>query len=201
VFVPVLGLFSPTAPNVFSRPDIHTTFPSTLPPSVLLAVGLTSRLGAGEIDLSFPAVIALPGIVFAVLFYQFEIRRLAVPIGLASGPPLAVATGPSGGGSDAPAGAAGYSARRWQVGRSTLSPGGLAARRSDLSNRARTATGSASTGSASATATRRAGSSASTPSARRSSRARSRAGSPRELPCCRPWGTGTSPAIGARAVS
>ena len=44
-----------TAPQVFLQPFIYTTFLSTLPPLILLAVGLTFVIGAGEIDLSFPA--------------------------------------------------------------------------------------------------------------------------------------------------
>ena len=43
-----------TAPEVFLAPYIYTTFLSTLPPLILLAIGLTFVIGAGEIDLSLP---------------------------------------------------------------------------------------------------------------------------------------------------
>ena len=71
VFALLLGLFMYTAPQVFLAPNIYTTFLSTLPPLVLLAIGLTFVIGAGEIDLSFPSVIAFSGFVFAVLFKEY----------------------------------------------------------------------------------------------------------------------------------
>jgi simple sugar transport system permease protein len=52
---------------------------------ILLAVGLTFVIGAGEIDLSFPSVIAFSGFVFAVLFKEHELGWLAVAAALASG--------------------------------------------------------------------------------------------------------------------
>jgi simple sugar transport system permease protein len=68
VFFLLLLLFTRTAPMVFLQPNIYTTFLSTLPPLVLLAAGLTFIIGAGEIDLSFPSIIAFSGFVFALLF-------------------------------------------------------------------------------------------------------------------------------------
>jgi simple sugar transport system permease protein len=85
VFVCLLGLFMWTAPQVFLQPFIYTTFLSTLPPLMLLAVGLTFVIGAGEIDLSFPAIIAFSGFVFAVLFKEHDLGWIAVAAGLASG--------------------------------------------------------------------------------------------------------------------
>ena len=73
VFVLLLGLFMVTAPQVFLAPFIYTTFLSTLPPLILLAVGLTFVIGSGEIDLSFPAIIGFAGFVFAVLFKEYEL--------------------------------------------------------------------------------------------------------------------------------
>src|SRR5580704_11082201 len=85
VFLALLVLFMVTAPEVFLRPNIYTTFLSTLPPLVLLAIGLTFVIGAGEIDLCFPAVIGFSGFVFAVLFKEFQLGWLAVAAGLVSG--------------------------------------------------------------------------------------------------------------------
>ena len=84
VFALLLGLFMYTAPQVFLAPNIYTTFLSTLPPLVLLAIGLTFVIGAGEIDLSFPSVIAFSGFVFAVLFKEYELGWLAVVRGARS---------------------------------------------------------------------------------------------------------------------
>lgn len=85
VFALLLALFMYTAPEVFLAPFIYTTFLSTLPPLILLATGLTFVIGAGEIDLSFPSIIAFSGFVFAVLFKEYNLGWLAVVAGLASG--------------------------------------------------------------------------------------------------------------------
>lgn len=85
VFVLMMALFMYTAPEVFLAPFIYTTFLSTLPPLILLAVGLTFVIGAGEIDLSFPAIIAFSGFVFAFLFKEHDLGWIAVIAGLASG--------------------------------------------------------------------------------------------------------------------
>ncbi len=85
VFFALLALFMYMAPQVFLQPFIYTTFLSTLPPLLILAVGLTFVIGAGEIDLSFPAIISFSGFVFAVLFKEYELGWLAVIAALASG--------------------------------------------------------------------------------------------------------------------
>src|SRR5687768_16685879 len=85
VFVLLLGLFMVTAPGVFMAPNIYMTFLSTLPPLIFLSIGLTFVIGAGEIDLSFPSVIAFSGFVFAVLFKEHDLGWIAVVAALASG--------------------------------------------------------------------------------------------------------------------
>ena len=78
VFVLLLVLFMYPAPEVFLAPYIYTTFLSTLPPLILLAIGLTFVIGAGEIDLCFPSIIAFSGFVFAVLFKEYNLGWIAV---------------------------------------------------------------------------------------------------------------------------
>src|SRR6185295_173925 len=85
VFVMLLALFMYLAPQVFLHPFIYTTFLSTLPPLILLSIGLTFVIGAGEIDLSFPAVISFSGFVFAVLFKEYGLGWIAVIAGFLSG--------------------------------------------------------------------------------------------------------------------
>jgi len=85
VFVLLLSLFMTTAPQVFLAPFIYTTFLSTLPPLILLAIGLTFVIGAGEIDLSFPAIIGFAGFVFAILFKEYQLGWIAVLAGLGAG--------------------------------------------------------------------------------------------------------------------
>ncbi|MDP9137585.1 MAG: ABC transporter permease [Pseudomonadota bacterium] len=85
VFLALLVLFMFTAPTVFLAPNIYTTFLSTLPPLVLLALGLTFVIGAGEIDLCFPAIIGFSGFVFAILFKEYELGWIAVLAALGAG--------------------------------------------------------------------------------------------------------------------
>jgi simple sugar transport system permease protein len=93
VFVLLLGLFMVTAPGVFMAPHIYMTFLSTLPPLILLSIGLTFVIGAGEIDLSFPSVISFSGFVFAILFKEYQLGWLAVIIALLSGVLVGVVNG------------------------------------------------------------------------------------------------------------
>ena len=58
VFGLMLVFFMVRAPLVFLAPNIYMTFLSTLPPLMVLAIGLTFVIAAGEIDLSYPCIIA-----------------------------------------------------------------------------------------------------------------------------------------------
>jgi simple sugar transport system permease protein len=78
VFVVLLALFMWLAPEVFLQPFQYTTFMSTLPPIILLAVGLTFVIGAGEIDLCFPAILGVSGYVFAVIFQNGQTGLVAM---------------------------------------------------------------------------------------------------------------------------
>jgi simple sugar transport system permease protein len=89
VFLVVLVLFMYLAPEVFLRPFQYTTFLSTLPPIILLALGLTFVIGAGEIDLCFPAVIGFAGFTFAVIFKEGPAWVAAALAGESSGDWLA----------------------------------------------------------------------------------------------------------------
>ena len=86
VSILILGLFMITAPSVFLRPDIYTsTMLSTVPPLVLLAVGLTFVIGAGEIDLSFPSIIGFSGCTFAILFKLHGLGWIAILAAMVAG--------------------------------------------------------------------------------------------------------------------
>lgn len=85
VFVLMLAFFMWQAPSAFLAPNMYTTFLTTLPPLILLAIGLTFVIGAGEIDLSFPSVIAFSGFVFAVLFKEYNWGWFSVIAAIASG--------------------------------------------------------------------------------------------------------------------
>ncbi len=85
VFALMLAMFMAMAPLVFLAPNIYMTFLSTLPPLMVLAIGLTFVIAAGEIDLSFPSIIAFSGFVFAVLFKQYGLGPLAAIAAVLSG--------------------------------------------------------------------------------------------------------------------
>jgi simple sugar transport system permease protein len=69
------------------------TLLSTAPPLIVLATGLTFVIGAGEIDLSFPAVISFSGFVFAILFKDYHLGWIAVLAALVSGVLIGVING------------------------------------------------------------------------------------------------------------
>jgi simple sugar transport system permease protein len=81
----LLMLFMLTAPSTFLAPLIYTTFVSSAPPLIFLAIGLTFVIGAGEIDLSFPAIISFAGAIFAILFKEYQLSWLAVAAAIVAG--------------------------------------------------------------------------------------------------------------------
>jgi simple sugar transport system permease protein len=85
VFALMLALFMAMAPEVFLAPNIYVTFLSTLPPLMVLALGLTFVIAAGEIDLCFPSIIAFSGFVFALLFRDAHLGWIAVIAAVLSG--------------------------------------------------------------------------------------------------------------------
>ena len=76
------------APSVFTRPLIYISFLETVPPTLIAALGLTLVITAGEIDLSFPAVVSLSGFALSWGWKTFD-PAYGAWIGLA----LAVAAG------------------------------------------------------------------------------------------------------------
>jgi simple sugar transport system permease protein len=72
VLVVLYIVFIFTAPKVFLSHRIYMSFLQTVPPVLVCALGLTFVITAGEIDLSFPAVVAASGFVFARMFKTFD---------------------------------------------------------------------------------------------------------------------------------
>jgi simple sugar transport system permease protein len=72
VLAVLFGVFIITSPQVFSGYRIYMSFLQTVPPQLILALGLTFIITAGEIDLSFSAVVAFSGFVFAWAFKTFD---------------------------------------------------------------------------------------------------------------------------------
>src|SRR5512138_3871494 len=72
VLLLMFGVFIIGAPTVFTHLLIYMSFLQTVPPLLVLGLGLTLVITAGEIDLSFPAVVALSGFVFSWVFKHIQ---------------------------------------------------------------------------------------------------------------------------------
>ena len=70
VYLVIMGIFMITAPRAFLGYRIYMSFLSTIPFSLIMALGLTFVITAGEIDLSFPSVMAFAGFIFSVTFLK-----------------------------------------------------------------------------------------------------------------------------------
>lgn len=77
--------FMIAAPEVFLGYRIYMSFLSTVPPLLVLAVALTLVIAAGEIDLSFPSIIALSGWVLAYCIHELGSPWLGLGLALLSG--------------------------------------------------------------------------------------------------------------------
>lgn len=85
VFITLMVFFIITAPRVFTGYRIYMSFLQTVPPLLILALGLTLVITAGEIDLSFSAIIAFSGFIFCYIFRTFGTPWLAFILALSSG--------------------------------------------------------------------------------------------------------------------
>ncbi|MGP1394924.1 MAG: ABC transporter permease [Inquilinaceae bacterium] len=93
VFLLLVGVFIAAAPNVFLGYRIYMSFLTSVPPVLILALGLTLVIAAGEIDLSFPSVIAFSGYIFAALFREYELTWLAIPAAILGGALIGLVNG------------------------------------------------------------------------------------------------------------
>ena len=73
------------APETFLGVYIYMSFLSTVTPPLILGLGLTFVIASGEIDLSFPAVVAFSGFVFSYLYKFHDLTVMAVIAALISG--------------------------------------------------------------------------------------------------------------------
>ena len=71
VLAVILGVLMALAPNAFLGWRTYISVLINYEPQLICALGLTLVIAAGEIDLSFPSVIALSSLIFAA-FYRFD---------------------------------------------------------------------------------------------------------------------------------
>ena len=85
VLVGIYLLFIIGNPKVFTRFDIYYSFMSTIPFFGIMALAMTLVVTLGEMDLSFPSVLALSALVFGKVFMHSGSIWLAVLVCLAVG--------------------------------------------------------------------------------------------------------------------
>lgn len=85
VFIALIAVFTALAPHVFLRWPIYDSFLVTIPPLLIISLGLTLVIAAGEIDLSFPAIIQFSGFLFAFCSLQLGLPWLGLIAALAGG--------------------------------------------------------------------------------------------------------------------
>lgn len=85
VYFVLMVVFIITATKVFTGYRIYMSFLQTVPPLLILALGLTFVITAGEMDLSFSAIIAFSGFIFCFIFRTFGTPWLAFILALLSG--------------------------------------------------------------------------------------------------------------------
>ncbi len=81
----LLGTFMVLAPRTFLGSRIYLSFLSTIPFTTLLALGLTFCVAAGEMDLSFPSVMAISGLAFALVAKETASPALGLAAALGTG--------------------------------------------------------------------------------------------------------------------
>ena len=77
--------FMLTAPRAFMGYRVYMSFVATVPPPMIIALGLTLVAVAGEIDLSFPSVIAFASYIFCTLYQDYDMTWLALLAAIAVG--------------------------------------------------------------------------------------------------------------------
>ena len=93
VFLTLVGCFIVASPEVFLNAPIYLSFLTTVPPVLVLALGLTFVIAAGEIDLSFPSIIAFSGYVLAMLYKDHGLVWPAVFLAVGAGAMIGLING------------------------------------------------------------------------------------------------------------
>ena len=78
----LIALFMVSAPRTFLGYRIYMAFLASVPPPIILALGLTFVVIAGEMDLSFPSIVAFASYVFSALFKFQDLTFVAMAVTL-----------------------------------------------------------------------------------------------------------------------
>ena len=93
VFVLLILIFMITAPKAFLGYRVYMSFMATVPPPLIIALGVTLVAVAGEMDLSFPSIVAAASFVFGILFKQWDVTWLALLCAIAVGAGMGLVNG------------------------------------------------------------------------------------------------------------
>jgi simple sugar transport system permease protein len=85
VFIAMWAFFILAAPQTFLSPQIYLAFMATIPFFAILAMPLTVAVIGGEMDLSFPAVMAIGMVAFIMIYSATSLVWLAFIAALAVG--------------------------------------------------------------------------------------------------------------------
>jgi len=93
VFVLLILIFMITAPKAFLGYRVYMSFMATVPPPLIIALGVTLVAVAGEMDLSFPSVVAAASFVFGIMFKQWDVTWFAFLCAIAVGAGMGLVNG------------------------------------------------------------------------------------------------------------
>ena len=93
VFAILIVVFMIAAPQAFLGYRVYMSFMATVPPPLIIALGVTLIAVAGEMDLSFPSVVASASYVFGVLFQQWDLTWLALVCAISVGAAMGLVNG------------------------------------------------------------------------------------------------------------
>jgi simple sugar transport system permease protein len=85
VFAAMWAFFILSAPQTFLSPQIYLAFMSSIPFFAIMAMPLTLAVIAGEMDLSFPSIMAIGTVAFIVVFQATGNMWLGMAAGLTAG--------------------------------------------------------------------------------------------------------------------
>ncbi len=85
ILILLLGLFVCLTPATFLTSRIYIAYMSTIPFTAIMALSMTFVIVSGEIDMSFPSVMAVGGFVFASVFSATGSSMLALASALFTG--------------------------------------------------------------------------------------------------------------------
>jgi len=85
VLIALLLIFMALSPSTFLAGRIYIAFMSTIPFAAIMALGLTLVIISGDMDLSFPSVMAISGFVFSSTFLSTNNALIALIVALIVG--------------------------------------------------------------------------------------------------------------------